>query len=145
MVENFIKVQILNQLATLLKIIQKFFRRPAQKMVGTAVYHYRFHLCKRVMITSPSPDAPMFVMGVNEGDLTGNETILSSGSSAINCLTPLVKAIHKNFGIVEGLMTNICSYTSVPKSADERSNSVRHNRRKKLILRKLSVHFSDCH
>jgi glyceraldehyde 3-phosphate dehydrogenase len=73
---------------------------------------------KKVIITAPSNDAPMFVMGVNEHTYTPDINILSNASCTTNCLAPLVKVIHDNFGIVEGLMTTVHSYTATQLPVD---------------------------
>jgi glyceraldehyde 3-phosphate dehydrogenase len=63
---------------------------------------------KRVIISAPSADAPMYVMGVNHTEYAG-ATVLSNASCTTNCLAPLAKVINDEFGIVEGLMTTIHS------------------------------------
>lgn len=73
---------------------------------------------KKVVISSPSADAPMFVMGVNHQKATGADTIVSNASCTTNCLAPLAKVINDNFGIVEGLMTTIHSTTATQLTVD---------------------------
>merc|ERR1719183_2224449 len=72
---------------------------------------------EKVIITCPSPDAPMFVMGVNEDKYAG-ETIYSNASCTTNCLAPLAKVINDEFGIVEGLMTTVHATTATQKTVD---------------------------
>ncbi|CAF0711991.1 unnamed protein product [Adineta steineri] len=93
--------------------------------VFTTIDKCQAHLkagAKKVVITAPSADAPMFVMGVNEDKYTGKETVLSNASCTTNCLAPLAKVIHEKFGIVEALMTTVHSYTATQKTVDGPSN-----------------------
>jgi glyceraldehyde 3-phosphate dehydrogenase len=66
----------------------------------------------------------MFVMGVNEDKYTGKETVLSIASCTTNCLAPLAKVIHEEFGIIEALMTTVLSYTAIQKTVDDQANKV---------------------
>jgi len=72
---------------------------------------------KKVVVTAPSKTAPMFVMGVNEEKYAG-QTIISNASCTTNCLAPLVKIIDQNFGIEQGLMTTVHSYTATQLIVD---------------------------
>ena len=83
----------------------------------TAQYHIDAG-AKKVVISAPSKDAPMFVMGVNDNELTANHKIVSNASCTTNCLAPLAKVVDDNFGIEEALMTTVHATTASQLTVD---------------------------
>ncbi|MCK8481868.1 type I glyceraldehyde-3-phosphate dehydrogenase [Psychroserpens algicola] len=83
----------------------------------TADYHIQAG-AKKVVISAPSKDAPMFVMGVNDDELTGDHTIVSNASCTTNCLAPMAKIVDDNFGLEEALMTTIHASTATQLTVD---------------------------
>ncbi|ESO83691.1 hypothetical protein LOTGIDRAFT_222542 [Lottia gigantea] len=73
---------------------------------------------KKVVISAPSSDAPMFVMGVNEDKYEKSMNVVSNASCTTNCLAPLVKVVNDNFGVEEGLMTTCHAFTATQKIVD---------------------------
>ena len=73
---------------------------------------------KKVAISAPSADAPMFVMGVNHKNITAADTIVSNASCTTNCLAPIAKVLNDKFGIVEGLMTTVHAATATQFTVD---------------------------
>ncbi len=73
---------------------------------------------KKVVISAPSKDAPMFVMGVNNETYTPDMNVVSNASCTTNCLAPLAKVINDNFGIADGLMTTVHATTATQKTVD---------------------------
>ena len=72
----------------------------------------------KVIISAPSPDVPMFVMGVNHNEVTSNQRIVSNASCTTNCLAPIAKVLNDNFEIVEGLMTTVHATTATQFTVD---------------------------
>ena len=89
--------------------------------IFTTLEMAQYHIdggAKKVVISAPSKDAPMFVMGVNHKDVKASDTIVSNASCTTNCLAPLAKVINDNFGIVEGLMTTVHATTATQLTVD---------------------------
>ena len=83
---------------------------------------------KKVFISAPSKDAKMFVMGVNHTEMTKDDTVVSNASCTTNCLAPMSKVIHENFGIAEGLMTTVHAATSGQGVVDSPNGDRRRGR-----------------
>lgn len=89
--------------------------------IFTTLETAQFHIdggAKKVVISAPSKDAPMFVMGVNHNELKSSDTIVSNASCTTNCLAPLAKVLDDNFGIEEGLMTTVHATTATQLTVD---------------------------
>jgi len=76
---------------------------------------------KKVVISAPSADAPMFVMGVNHKEATADQNIVSNASCTTNCLAPIAKVLHDNFTIEEALMTTVHATTATQFTVDSPS------------------------
>ncbi len=89
--------------------------------IFTTLEKAQFHInggAKKVIISAPSADAPMFVMGVNNKELKASDTIFSNASCTTNCLAPIAKVLHDNFVITDGLMTTIHATTATQNTVD---------------------------
>ena len=91
------------------------------KTLETAQRH-RKGGAKKVIISAPSEDAPMFVMGVNHKEMKASDLIFSNASCTTNCLAPIAKVLHDNFEITDGLMTTIHAATATQKTVDSPSS-----------------------
>merc|ERR1712098_1021701 len=85
--------------------------------LATANAHFKGG-AKKVVISAPSADAPMFVMGVNEDKYSKDMTVVSNASCTTNCLAPIAKVLHDKFGILEGLMPTVHATTATQKTVD---------------------------
>merc|ERR1719219_3004799 len=90
--------------------------------VFTAKEKAELHLkggAKKVLISAPPKDAvPIYVVGVNHTEYKASDTVVSNASCTTNCLAPLTKVVHENFGIVEGLMTTVHAMTATQLTVD---------------------------
>lgn len=85
--------------------------------------------CQKVLISAPSKDCDIsVVMGVNDGDLQPEHTIISNASCTTNCLAPAAKALHDSFGLVRGTMTTVHSYTMTQRILDGSHKDLRRAR-----------------
>lgn len=93
----------------------------------TAQYHIDGG-AKKVVISAPSSNAPMFVMGVNHKEVKASDTIVSNASCTTNCLAPMAKVLNDSFGIEEALMTTVHATTATQMTVDGPSKRLRGGR-----------------
>ena len=89
--------------------------------IFTTLESAQYHIdggAKKVVISAPSKDAPMFVMGVNHKDVKASDTIVSNASCTTNCLAPMAKVLNDKFGIEEALMTTVHATTATQMTVD---------------------------
>lgn len=89
--------------------------------IFTTLEMAQYHIdggAKKVVISAPSKDAPMFVMGVNHKDVKASDTIVSNASCTTNCLAPLAKVLNDAYGIDEALMTTVHATTATQMTVD---------------------------
>ena len=89
--------------------------------IFTTLEMAQYHIdggAKKVVISAPSKDAPMFVMGVNHQDVKASDAIVSNASCTTNCLAPVAKVLNDHFGIEEGLMTTVHATTATQLTVD---------------------------
>jgi len=89
--------------------------------IFTSLEKAQFHIdggAKKVVISAPSPDAPMFVMGVNHNDVKSSDLIVSNASCTTNCLAPVAKVLQDQFGISDALMTTVHATTATQFTVD---------------------------
>lgn len=89
--------------------------------IFTTLEMAQYHIdggAKKVVISAPSKDAPMFVMGVNHSEVKASDKIVSNASCTTNCLAPMAKVLHDNFGIEEALMTTVHATTATQMTVD---------------------------
>lgn len=102
------------------------------KTLETAHYHIEAG-AKKVVVSAPSKDIPMFVMGVNHKDIKASNTIVSNASCTTNCLAPMAKVMDDNFGIEEALMTTIHATTASQFTVDSPSRKDYRSGRSALV------------
>ena len=96
------------------------------RTIDSASAHFVSKKVKKVIITAPSEDAPMYVVSVNTNNYDPSQKIVSNASCTTNCLAPIAKVINDNFGIEEGFLSTIHSITSTQKTLD--NNTVKNIR-----------------